>query len=150
MSPYILEFPGTLRQNLDPLHDTPHRLSLSDDVIIDVLKKLTLWREVVRRGATLDSPMTVMGLSQGQNEVLAIARAILRQKHLDAKIIIIDGTLAAVDETLDLIVHGVMAEEFRECTVIKVTQHLATLDGASQVIRIEDGRIDSVFQPGSE
>ncbi|KAJ6788322.1 hypothetical protein PWT90_10412 [Aphanocladium album] len=148
VSGHLLEFPGTLRQNLDPLHGTVLANRVSDDVIIDVLKKLTLWREVVGRGATLDSPMTDMGLSRGQREVLAIGRAILRQKHLQAKVIIVDGTLSTADSTLDLLVNKVMADEFRGCTLIKVTHHLATLDDATQVIKMKEGRIDSVFQPG--
>ncbi len=147
VSAYLLEFPGTLRHNLDPLHGTRFENRLGDDVIIDVLKKLTLWREVVRRGATLDSPMSDMGLSRGQREVLAVGRAILRQKHLGAKIVIVDGTLNTADSTLDLLVNRVMATEFRGCTLIKVTHHLATLDDASQVIKIQEGRIESVYQP---
>ncbi len=148
VSPYLLEFPGTLRHNLDPMHGTRFQNRLGDDVIIDVLKKLTLWSEVVRRGGTLDSPMSGMGLSRGQREVLAVARAILRHKHLDAKIVVVDGALSTVDTTLDLMVNRVMAKEFRGCTLIKVTHHLATLDDASQVIKIHKGRIESVYQPG--
>lgn len=148
ISPHLLEFPGTLRHNLDPLHGTRYGNTLPDSTIIDVLKKLTLWREVVGRGATLDSPMTDMGLSRGQREVLAVARGLLRQKHLQSKIVMLDGVLNSADPTLDLLVNRVLAEELRGCTLIKVTHHLATLDDAEQVIKIKKGRIESVFQPG--
>ncbi|OAA35229.1 hypothetical protein BBO_08831 [Beauveria brongniartii RCEF 3172] len=85
-----------------PLYGTRAQNCLPDDIVVEVLKKLILWREVVARGATLDSPMSAMGLSRDR-EVLSIARAILRQKHLGAKIVMVGGTLSTVDPTLDLL-----------------------------------------------
>lgn len=113
-----------------------------------MLKKLTLWREVLRHGAHLDSPMRHLGLSRGHGEILAVARAVLRQKSTKAKIVMLDGALGCVDPGLDLLVNRVLSEEMPGCTIIKVTHHLATLDDAVQVIKMDKGRIHSVFQPG--
>lgn len=144
----LLEFPGTLRENLDPLCHTLYRVQLPDADFVDVLNKVGLWDGLARLGVTLNTPMRSIVLSHGQKEVLAVARAILRQRDTGAKIIMIDGVLGVVDGRLGQAVHRVIKEAFRGCTLIRVTHRLATLDDAAQVIKINEGKIESVFQRG--
>ena len=72
---------GTLRQNLDPF-------SLYDDVVLnDALRAaglFSLQSEADEGRITLDSPISSGGsnLSVGQRQILALARAIVRQSKL--------------------------------------------------------------------
>ena len=75
--PYI--FDGTIRVNVDPAGDC------SDDEIHIVLEKVQLLDKINARGG-LDAGMNSKFLSQGETQLLAFARAMLRK----SKIVILD------------------------------------------------------------
>lgn len=70
---------GTVRENVDAFDYNP------EERIIDVLKKVDLWDTIVVKGG-LDAMMTPDLLSQGQQQLLCLAKAMLR----DGNIIVFD------------------------------------------------------------
>ena len=65
-------FDGTVRLNLDPTGAS------SDDDMIKVLEEVRLWNKVEQRGG-LDTVIDEDFLSQGQTQLLVLARAMLRK-----------------------------------------------------------------------
>lgn len=76
--PFFVE--GTFRENL-----TPYEKVLPDARIEQALRRMTVWDEVDAQGG-LDGELKPESLSQGQKQLLSLARATLR----DCKIVILD------------------------------------------------------------
>ncbi|KAI1858876.1 uncharacterized protein JN550_012335 [Neoarthrinium moseri] len=77
---------GTIRFNADPYHATVCRDSESgsiddkshDELILSAISRVGLWEAIEARGG-LDGDMTSQPLSQGEGQLFAIARAIIRK-----------------------------------------------------------------------
>lgn len=78
-----------------------------------------------------------MTLSGGQKQRIAIARALIKEPQ----ILIMDDSLSAVDtETEEAILQN-LQEFFPGRTVIIVSHRISTLQGADQILVLEDGQI---------
>ena len=78
-------FPGTIRQNVDPLGIA------SDDDIIEALKCVEIWKALVSAtnsdsdtdsGVLLDAILTDTSLSEGQKQLFCLARALLKKSNI--------------------------------------------------------------------
>ena len=77
------------------------------------------------------------GLSRGQKQRLAIARALVRS----ADILLFDDSFSALDVATDARLREALAETTEHTTVIVVAQRVATIIDADQIVVIEDGGI---------
>ncbi|GKT64976.1 ABC multidrug transporter [Colletotrichum tofieldiae] len=107
-----------------------------DDKILQVLRRLKL-DEVVDRLGGLDSPLDADQLSQGQRQLLCIARAMLAGK----RIILIDEASSNVDERSERLIRDVMREQFASCTVIAVAHRLGAVVDFDRVAVMGGGRL---------
>jgi ABC-type multidrug transport system fused ATPase/permease subunit len=147
-NPFFLKHTN-LRDNLVVLHrphgkvehehqeqQRRHRQEHSDSRILQVLRRLQLEDLVVRLGG-LDSPLDGDRLSQGQRQLLCIARAMLAGK----RIILIDEASSNVDERSERLIREVMREQFASCTVIAVAHRLGAVVDFDRVAVMGGGRI---------
>ncbi|KAF3387132.1 ABC transporter C family member 8 [Penicillium rolfsii] len=130
-----------LRDNLIILHrpqdrEEQQQQEYSDTRILHVLRRLKL-EDLVDRLGGLDSPLNAERLSQGQRQLLYIARAILAGK----RIILIDEASSNVDERSEKVVREVMHEEFTDCTVIAVAHRLGTVVDFDRVAVLGGGQL---------
>jgi ATP-binding cassette subfamily C (CFTR/MRP) protein 1 len=137
-----LVFPGSFRFNLDP----EDRVTDADSMV-DVLKRVNLWTLVEGRGG-LEHDLKPESLSHGEQQLLALARAILRKQVAKGKcILVLDEATSNLDEATEVIVQKVINEEFKDNTVITVAHRLDTIKDADQVLMLERGEVVRVGTP---
>lgn len=140
--PFFLKH-TSLRDNLVVLRRMQHRQEheqeqqrTDDDKILQVLRRLKM-DDVVDRLGGLDSPLDADRLSQGQRQLLCIARAMLAGK----RIILMDEAGSNVDERSERLVREVMREQFASCTVIAVAHRLGAVVDFDRVAVMGGGRL---------
>ena len=134
--PFFLKH-TSLRDNLVVLHRQQHwREQTDDDKILQVLRRLKM-DDVVDRLGGLDSPLDAGRLSQGQRQLLCIARAMLAGK----RIVLIDEASSNVDERSERLIRDVMREQFASCTVIAVVHRLGAVVDFDRVPVMGGGRL---------
>ena len=133
--PFILT--GSVRLNLDPTSTVP------DVSLIAALTKTRLWGIIEARGG-LDAEMNLQPLSQGQQQLFCLARAMLRT---GSKILVLDEATSNVDAETDQLMQRVIREEFRECTVLTVAHRLNSIMECDQVAVMEGGRVVEFGNP---
>lgn len=128
--------PGTLKENVDPLE------SSSADQIKASLSKVGLLDLVDERGG-LETDMKDLGLSQGQLQLFAVARALLRK----SKVLVVDEMTSSVDALTEEKMISVIKDEFAESTVIAVAHRLQTIRDFDKVVVMDKGQIVEVGKP---
>lgn len=138
-----LIFPGTIRFNLVPdsrITDTA--------TILSALKRVTLLTLVEQRGG-IDAEITPDSLSHGEQQLLALARAILRKDLAKGKcILVLDEATSNLDSATEQIVRKVIEEEFIGITVIIVAHRLDTVKDVDFALVLEGGRVVKMGKPG--
>ncbi|KAK0721995.1 hypothetical protein B0T26DRAFT_850270 [Lasiosphaeria miniovina] len=121
-------FPGTLRDNLDPLgeHEEADRASVLDRVLHG-------------HSFTLDSPVDSGGhnLSQGQRQLIGLGRAILRR----SPVIIMDEATASIDAQTADEIQRLLREELRYSTVITIAHKAEAVRDADFEVVLEKGKV---------
>jgi len=140
---------GTLRHNLDPfdqyddstLHDALRSAGLyslqGDSDTADPEGKETL---------TLDSDISSGGgnLSVGQRQILALARAIVRE----SKLLILDEATSAIDYATDKVIQESLRTKLGAgVTVITVAHRMQTVMDADRIMVLDAGRIVEFASP---
>ncbi|KAI0344119.1 multidrug resistance-associated ABC transporter [Trametopsis cervina] len=134
---------GTLRQNLDPFsqHD--------DAVLNDALRAaglFSLQSDDDEGRVTLDSQISSGGgnLSVGQRQILALARAIVRQ----SKLLILDEATSAIDYETDTVIQNSLRQQLgKDVTLLTVAHRLQTIMDADKIMVLDAGRIVEYDKP---
>ncbi|KAL5610196.1 hypothetical protein FOVSG1_004877 [Fusarium oxysporum f. sp. vasinfectum] len=122
---------GTVRQNLDP-----EALIQADEILIEALRKTTLWATIDTRGG-LDADLSELGFSVGQRQLFCLARAFLSH----SKIVLLDEPTSSVDNATDKDVRRIIREVMQGRTVIEVTHRLDYVTDFDLAVVMKDGRI---------
>ncbi|KAG0337645.1 hypothetical protein BG000_005188, partial [Podila horticola] len=94
---------------------------------------------------TLDTPVKENGsnFSQGQRQLIALARALVRQ----SKIIVMDEATASVDFETDLKIQGTIREEMSESTIITIAHRIRTIADFDRVLVMNAGEVAEFDKP---
>ena len=137
---------GTLRFNLDPFDDH------DDATLNDALQRSGLGQ--VKRSATgtatpqrltLDYQISAAGgnLSQGQRQLVALARALVRQ----SKVLILDEATASVDFETDALIQRSIRDLPNNTTVLTVAHRLATVMDYDKILVLDKGTLMEFDSP---
>ncbi|KAL3485034.1 hypothetical protein BJX62DRAFT_247912 [Aspergillus germanicus] len=90
---------------------------------------------------TLSTPITTAGtnLSQGQRQLLSLARAILRHP----KILVLDEATSAVDMETDALIQQSIREEFGrgDSSLLVIAHRLSTIADFDRILVLDEGRV---------
>lgn len=128
---------GTLRHNLDPFGQ------YDDATLNDALRSaglFSLQETSEENRITLDTNIAGSGanLSVGQRQIIALARAIVRQ----SKLLILDEATSAIDYNTDAVIQQSLRTELRsDVTVITVAHRLQTIMDYDKIMVLDAGRL---------
>lgn len=133
--PFILS--GTVRLNAD------RTSTVNDDTIVTALTKVGLWDILSARGG-LDADVSANPLSQGQQQIFCLARAMLKS---NAKILVLDEATSNIDAETDRIMQRIIREEFRDFTVLTVAHRMDTIMDSDRIAVLDGGRLVEFKEP---
>ncbi|KAI1326944.1 P-loop containing nucleoside triphosphate hydrolase protein [Xylariaceae sp. FL0255] len=153
-------FSGTVRSNLDPFDNH------TDAELFDCLTRVHLITEgetspptpTQCQGSTatptkrnknifrdLSSPISEGGLnlSQGQRQLLCLARAIVSRP----KVMVLDEATSAVDMATDALIQRSIREEFGDSTLMVIAHRLSTIADFDRILVLSDGQVAEYGPP---
>ncbi|KAF9449105.1 multidrug resistance-associated ABC transporter [Macrolepiota fuliginosa MF-IS2] len=136
---------GTLRRNLDPFEQ------YDDAILNDSLRAsglFSLQAEDTEKRLTLDSQISSGGsnLSVGQRQILALARAMVRE----SKLLVLDEATSAIDYKTDTIIQQSLRHELgKDVTIITVAHRLQTIMDADKILVLDAGNIVEYDSPAA-
>lgn len=121
-------FPGTMRQNLDPL-----------SAYTDAECSSVLYKVASKHDWNLNTHIESGGknLSQGQRQLVGLARALLRRSAL----IVLDEATASVDAETSRRIQELLREELKESTVIVIAHRVEAVSAASECVVLGKGKV---------
>jgi ATP-binding cassette subfamily C (CFTR/MRP) protein 1 len=138
----VLLISASFEYNLNP--EAAH---LEDKVMESVLQQVRLWDLVSKRGG-LKSECQPDSLSHGEQQLLALARAIVRKKLAGGQcILVLDEATSNLDAVTEEMVQEVIRKEFKDITVITVAHRLDTLKYCDVVLVLSEGKVVKMGKP---
>ncbi|MBQ3819630.1 ABC transporter ATP-binding protein [bacterium] len=112
---------------------------VDDERVINSLKSAKLWDVINEYPEGIDSNILVgsTGLSQGQKQRLAIARALYREPE----ILILDEATSALDVHVESEITEMLTDVGKSKTIIAIAHRLSTLKSCNKLIYMKDGVI---------
>jgi len=127
------------------------RLDASDEEVIEAARLANADAFIQRLPQAYDTELSERGanLSEGQRQLLSIARAILA----DPRILVLDEATSSVDTRTEVQIQGALLELMKGRTSFVIAHRLSTIRNADKIVVIEDGEIveqgDLLEQRGS-
>lgn len=127
-------FTGTVKENI-----AYGRLDATDAEIVAAAKLANAHSFIKRLPQGYDTPLTGDGgnLSQGQRQLLAIARAAIA----DPPVLILDEATSSIDTRTEALIERGMDELMRGRTVFVIAHRLSTVRNADAILVLEHGEI---------
>jgi ATP-binding cassette subfamily B multidrug efflux pump len=127
-------FSGTVMENI-----RYGRLDASDEEVIEAAELSNAHDFVTRLPQGYQTELTegASNLSQGQRQLVSIARAVLA----NPRILILDEATSSVDTRTELLIQDALGGLLQGRTSFVIAHRLSTIRNADQVLFIQDGRI---------
>ncbi|EFW99141.1 ABC bile acid transporter [Grosmannia clavigera kw1407] len=148
-------FSGTIRTNLDPFD------AYTDAELQDCLARVHLTTPVSDSSASAASASSAvhnsnifddlqssvseggLNLSQGQRQLLCLARAIVRRP----RVMVLDEATSAVDMHTDGLIQRSIREEFTGATLLVIAHRLSTIADFDRILVLQDGTVAEYGSP---
>ncbi|KAJ6020781.1 multidrug resistance-associated protein [Penicillium herquei] len=133
----------TVRFNLDPTENIP------DADIIAALDRVGIWDGVLLERGGLNAEINdTLSLSRGEQQLLQLARAMLKIQASNSKILLIDEGTSSVDVETDSRIQDLLQQDpFRSCTILTAAHRVHTLLSYDMVIGLDRGKVVEMGRP---
>lgn len=140
--PVIL--PGTVRDNIIPPNLVILRSAgaAADEEVIGVLGELQIWTHIRDHGG-LAAPFNDMDFSHGQKQLVVLARAVMHNRLVGTRIVIMDEATSHLDYDADESTQEYLMRAFDRSTVFNITHRENGFPKADYVRRLENGRLSA-------
>lgn len=130
----VFIFEGTVKENI--LYG---QLNASDDEVIEAAKRANAHTVIMKLPQGYDTKLGQDGssISQGQKQLLSIARAILR----NPKILILDEATSNIDTVTEIEIQEALKQLMKGRTTFVIAHRLNTIQQADEIIVLKEGRI---------
>ena len=137
--PKIITPPETLQSSEDSPRDNS-----SEDEASELAKKMTNTRENTNVFTNLSSPIAESGsnLSQGQRQLLCLARALLKAP----RVLLMDEATASIDYATDSNIQDTL-RQVKESTIITIAHRLQTIIDYDKVLVLDKGKLIEFDSP---
>lgn len=118
------------------------RLNATDEEVVEAARSANAHSFIMRMPDGYQSQLSQdgSGISQGQRQLLAIARAILA----DPAMLILDEATSSIDTITELHIQEALGRLMEGRTSFVIAHRLNTIRRADQVIRLRNGKIDAI------
>ncbi|KAL8369750.1 hypothetical protein RB595_000201 [Gaeumannomyces hyphopodioides] len=155
-------FDATVRVNVDPAtaevsdgssgQKDSHADHNGDGGIIKALEAVGLWDKIQQRGG-LDAVIDDRFFSQGEKQLLTIARALVRGAKRGVKkesggLLILDEVTSSLDEESANTVKRLLDTWFADWTIVAIAHKLGTILDYDRVLVLDKGRLVEYDEPG--
>ncbi|KAE8312243.1 P-loop containing nucleoside triphosphate hydrolase protein [Aspergillus transmontanensis] len=133
----------TVRFNVDPTERLP------DTDIITALVRVGIWDGVLLERGGLDAEINdTLSLSRGEQQLLQLARAMLKIQAGNSRILLIDEGTSSVDVGTDARVQDLLRQDpFRLCTVLTVAHRVHSLLSYDLIVGLDQGKVVEIDEP---
>lgn len=131
--------PGSVRHNLTPF--VKKQTEVTTRQIEEALDKVGIWATVLAKGG-LDAQMETAGFSIAEQQLIAIARALLHHDFMGTKLVIIDEATASLSVASAQRVQQVLRLAFADCTVLHIGHWDSAMPEADAYLRVDGGSVD--------
>ena len=128
--PYL--FDDTLKKNLDP------NGWFKDSDIITILQAFDIWEKFQEQGGMqFRVESGAFNLSQGEKQLLCMARAILNKN----KLILLDEATANIDIKTEQKIQKAIKENFKGSTILMIAHRLNTILFCDKILVLDKGNV---------
>jgi ABC-type multidrug transport system fused ATPase/permease subunit len=115
------------------------KLDASDDDVIAAAKDANAHELIMSLPQGYDTILGAKGvaLSQGQRQLIGIARAILAKPH----ILILDEATSSVDTRTEVLIQQALERLLRRRTSFVIAHRLSTIRGADRIVVLDHGKV---------
>ncbi len=130
--PFLFE--GTIRENI-----RYGKLDASDDEVERAARLANAHAFIVRMKGGYDARLRMdgTGISQGQKQLLAIARAVLA----NPSILVLDEATSSIDTVTEIKIQEALQRLMQNRTSFVIAHRLNTIRGADQIVVLQDGAV---------
>ncbi|KAH7370165.1 putative ABC multidrug transporter [Rhexocercosporidium sp. MPI-PUGE-AT-0058] len=131
---------STFQENLDPFH------AATAEECKNILKVMDSWSFVEKRGG-LEAEMGADTLSQGQQQLISLGRALLKRRiraripGANGGILLLDEVSSSVDDKTERIMQEIIRSDFKDYTVVAISHRLEMIMDFDRVIVMDSGKI---------
>ncbi len=109
-------------------------------IVTDDIDQSAQASTTISAAAALDRTMKSLPLSQGQEQLFSLARALL-MRPLRGRIVLLDEATSSVDGETDKLMQKIVREDFGKHTVITVAHRLETIMDSDVVLVLHAGKL---------